>query len=141
MSKTEGKIEEYVREDAFLTENLAETELPRYLCLARIQSLRLRTDLLGSVEAVEEHFDQSRAGIRGLSDIASALSAAQKNFVSTTIALKKAIRAEKDMQRKEQQRLDKEKIREQARSERARNRQSQQQAQGDREAAEDAKHT
>ena len=96
MDKIEKQMGEIVQEDAFLKD----LDLT-WLCVARIAQMRQRTELLGSVEAVEQQFQQVAEGVQALSKLAAATTTCCRQYTATAVALKKARKAEKAAQERE----------------------------------------
>ncbi|CAE7252228.1 unnamed protein product, partial [Symbiodinium sp. CCMP2456] len=82
------------------------------MSLDRVRALRTRTELLGSVEAVEESFTSATNGMNFLQQIAGSLKTIVNQHVSAAQALKKARQQESETHRKELDRQAKEKKRE-----------------------------
>ncbi|CAE7210565.1 unnamed protein product [Symbiodinium sp. CCMP2592] len=112
MTADEAKMQEYVEADGYLKECLQETPNTSLMSLDRVRALRTRTELLGSVEAVEESFASATNGMHFLQQIGGALKTIVNQHVSAAQALKKARQQEAETHRKEQQRQVKEKERE-----------------------------
>ena len=119
MDSIEKKMQDIVDEDAFLKGE----EGMQWLCVPRISVLRQRTELLGSVEAVEGQFAQAGQGVAALQKIAASVTASARQYTATALALQKARKAEKAAQEREEKKRDAQK----ARKEKAQ--QAQQQAQ------------
>ena len=113
MTADESKMQEFVDADGYLKECLLEAPHTSLMSLDRVRALRSRTELLGSVEAVEESFASATNGMHFLQQIAGALKTIVNQHVSAAQALKKARLQEAETQKKEHQRQVKEKEKEQ----------------------------
>ena len=78
MSNSELKMKSCMDRDDYLKEKAAQSSCPdaALVCYQRMALWRQRADLLGSVEAVQERFEQVSDVMSALETLASALSAA-----------------------------------------------------------------
>ena len=87
--KYESNLAELMLSDYFLKEKSADwPQSP--VVLPRIAGWRVGTELLGSVQAVEDRFDKITEGLQALSEIASSLAGSIKQCKCATAALAKA---------------------------------------------------
>lgn len=112
MTANERKMHDLVAADGYLKECLLEMSNTSLMSLDRVRALRTRTELLGSVEAVEESFTSATNGMNFLQQIAGSLKTIVNQHVSAAQALKKARQQEAETHRKELERQAKEKKRE-----------------------------
>ena len=95
MDQLEKEVADMCGKDPYLEEKMAADEGKAEIrCMQRITALRSRTDLLGSVQAVEERFDQAHNGIQFLNILSAALTQSTRQFTATTAALVKAKKQE-----------------------------------------------
>ena len=106
MDAVEKELADLCAKDTYLEEQMGTAGLEGPLCFARVTALRSKTDLLGSVDAVEAHFSQAVQGMVMLGAVAGALSTASRTYVSTAAALKAAKKKERQALEKERLRLE-----------------------------------
>ena len=107
MVDLEERMMALIKRDTYMNEQSEQwTECP--LCFARVRALREKTELLGSVEQVEDRFQKAANAMTVLIEIAGAATMAVKQWKVAAVALKKARKQEDEMKERESKRLEKE---------------------------------